>query len=246
MKKFIILSLLVAPFAVYAQQAMPDQVRSQFALDRLKTTNFNRIDNAIVGIPVPAGRVVGDTYADSKWNMGSVMITNKNSMVEGYLMKYDVKGQVVEIKTPNGVRLLDVRNVGNMVWLDSITHQPHYFVNAANYTEDNTPLVGLLEVLVDGNRSLFKKTVIQTKQPTYNIALDAGSRDTEIFKKAAYYYNSGSALVLIKNKKKFLEGLGEQRKDVETYMKENKLDVKSADELAKIFAYYNSKLPAAN
>jgi hypothetical protein len=245
MKKLIALTLLVLPFAGFGQ-AIPSNVRSQFAVDQLSRTSFNRVDNAIVGIPVPAGRVVGDTYIDSKWNMGTVMVASKNTLIEGYPMKYDAKGKVLEIKTSNGVRLLEVKNVGHMMWLDSITQQPRYFVNAARYNENNVPLVGLLEVVVDGNRSLFKRTMLETKQPTYNVALDVGSRDTEILKKHAYYYNNGSDLILIKTKKKFLEGLGDQRSDVAAFMKEKDLDVKSQDELAQIFEFYNSKLPAAN
>ncbi len=245
MKKFTLLLLILLPFSGFCQ-AVPTNVRSQFAIDQLSRSNFSRPDNAIIGIPVPPGRTIGDTYADSKWNIGSVMIANKNTLVEGYLMKYDVKGQVIEIRSAAGIRLLEVRNVAHMVWIDSLTQQPRFFVSASRYKEDGAPLVGLLEVLADGNRTLFRKTYLETKSPTYNIALDAGSRDTEILKKSAFYYNVGEDLVQIKTKKKFLAGLGEHRADVEAYMKEHDLDVKKSDELSKIFAFYNSKLPASN
>lgn len=245
MKKIYILTFCIMP-ALAMGQAIPDNVRTQFSMDRLSRMNFNRIENAVIGLEAPPGRVIGDTYLDSKWNMGSVIIADKNTLVEGYPMKYDIKAQNVEIKTATGVRLLDVKKVGQLVWLDSLTRVPHYFVNAAKYKDDGVPMIGLMEVLVDGQKSLFKKTKLNVKQPTYVPALDAGSRDTEIYKKSAFYYNNGQDMVEIKSKKKFIDSLGDDGAEVEKYMKENRLDAKSQGDLIRIFEYYNSKAGASD
>lgn len=243
MKKVSILVLCVAP-ALGFSQAIPQNVRTQMSMDRLARMNFSTNENAVIGLAAPPGRVLGDTYLDKKWNMGTVMIADKGTVVEGYPMKYDMKGQNVEIKTVGGIRLLDVRKVGHLVWLDSITQQAHYFVNASKYKHDDVPMIGLMEVLVDGEKSLFKKTKLNVKQPTYVAALDVGSRDTEIYKKSVFCYNNGQDVVEIKSKKKFIEGLGDHGADIEKYIKDNRLDVKSESDLRHIFEFYNSKVQA--
>jgi hypothetical protein len=245
MKKLSLLFLIILP-AVAFSQAIPTNIRAQMSAERLAATDFSRVQNAIVGIPVPPGRVVGDTYMDPKWNLGSLTVSDKNTPIEGYLMKYDIKGQNIEIKTQNGIRVLDVKRVGHMVWLDSVTRNAHYFVNASNYKDDGAPLVGLMEVLIDGKRSLFKRTVVNTKSPTYVAAMDVGSRDMEYYKKTEFYYNNGENLYEIKSKKKLVESFGDLAPDVEKYMKSNRLDTKSPDDLVKVFAYYNSKAEPAN
>lgn len=242
MKKFYLIPLLIIPVSAFSQ-AMPQNVRAQFTMDRIATTNFGRLDNTgIMTMPAPPGGVIGDVYLDSKWNKGSLMIKGKNTMVEGYFLKYDLKTQNLEIRTSTGIRLLDVRSIGHMVWLDSLTGVPHYFVNAANYKEDGVPLVGLLEVVVDGHRALLKRAILNTKSPTYVPALDVGSRDTEIYKKWEYFYNDGENVIQVKSKKKFLEGFGDKSGELGMYMKDNKLDTKSEKELTSIFDFYNRRL----
>jgi hypothetical protein len=243
MKKIYLLIFAVAPAMAFSQ-AIPNNVRTQFSMDRLSRMNFNRIENSVIGLEAPPGRVIGDTYLDPKWNMASVIIADKNTLIEGYPMKYDIKAQNIEIKTATGVRLLDVKKVAQLVWLDSLTQQPHYFVNAAKYKDDGVPMIGLMEVLVDGQKSLFKKTRLNVKQPTYVAALDVGSRDTEIQKKSAFYYNNGEEVVEIKSKKKFIEGLGDAGTDIEKHIKDNRVDFKSQSGLMQVFEFYNSKVAA--
>lgn len=243
MKKIYVILFCMVP-AIAFSQAIPANVRTQFSMDRLVNTSFSAGTNAIPGLEAPPGRVLGDTYLDRKWNMGSVMIADKNNLIEGYPMKYDIKGQNIEIKTPNSVRLLEVKKVGHVVWLDSLTRQPHFFVNAAKYKDEGVPMIGLMEVLVDGKTSLFKKTILNVKQPTYVAALDVGTRDTQIYKKAAFYYNKGEEVIEIKSKKKFIESLGDAGADMEKYIKDNRFDVKDDSDLIRIFEYYNSKTAA--
>jgi len=245
MKKTVLLVLIALPAYAWCQ-ALPNNIRAQFTMDRLMSNGISTRSNDLVGLAAPPGRVLGDTYLDSKWNVGSVLIKGKENMIEGYPMKYDIKAQNVEIKTTLGVRLLDVKNVGHMFWVDSLTQQPHYFVNAANYKFNGVPMIGLMEVLADGKVSLLRKSIIAVKQPTYNAALDVGTRDTKILKKAVFYYNQGDAVVEVKSKKKLLESFGEYGDEVAAHMKLNRLDTKSARDLTEIFTFYNSKLPATN
>jgi hypothetical protein len=245
MKKVYLLILCILPSLALCQ-AIPSNIRAQISAERLSRANFERLDNAIVGMPIPPGQVIGDTYMDSKWNLGSLMISDKNSAIEGYLMKYDIKSQNIEIKTPTGIRVLDVKRVQHLVWLDSLTQLPHYFVNSVKYKMNGSPMVGLMEVMVDGQRSLFKRTVVNSKSPTYVPAMDVGSRDKEYYKKSDFFYNDGENVFEIKSKKRLIESFADLGPDVEKFMKANNLDARSASDLTKVFEFYNSRLTPTN
>lgn len=239
-KKVYFLLMLVLPLAGYSQQAVPQILRTQQAIDRINSGALANVSNSVYGIPAPPSRVLGDSYLDEKWNKGSILLAQNETLIEGYPVKYDIKEKMVEIKGRDGIRVLDVRKVRSLVWIDSLTQTPRYFVNASQFKDDNTPLVGLIEVVVDGNRPLLCMTTVHVKQPNYVPAFDVGDRDATIYKKQEFYFSVNGQLKPIKSKKKFLESLGANADKAGKFMKENDLEVKSRKDLMAIFEYLNS------
>ena len=107
-------------------------------------------------------------------------------MIEGYPAKFDIQSDLFEVKTNNGIKILDNSKVKNVVWIDSLTSLPDYFVNGKEYRIEGVPSTGILEIVVDGIFPLFKKTELFVKEPTYNVAFDVGSRDKKIFQKEIF------------------------------------------------------------
>jgi hypothetical protein len=219
---------------------IPKQMRSQMTLDRMAQGGVGRND-ILYGIPSEPGRLVGDFYLDSKWNNGTIMLIETETLIEGYPIKYDLKSQSLEIQSKAGIKVLDAKKVKSLVWIDSLTQKPYYFINAAEFTEDGTPLRGLIEVAVDGNLPLFCRSTIWVKKPDYVPALDVGSKDEIINKRRAYYYSSGKELVKITTKKKLLPIFGDEAKSVQNFIKVNALSVNDPTHLRRIFEFYNSK-----
>jgi hypothetical protein len=222
-----------------AQFAVPSQMRSQIAMDQLRGGATNQVNNVVYGLPAPPGRVVGDEYLDTKWNVGNVMMQS-GDILERYKVRYDLKGQLLEIESMQGVKLLDYKLIKSIVWLDSETQATRVFVNAAAYKDEGVPLIGILEVLVDGQAPLMRRHYLYVKQPDYVPALDVGSRDTQIFKKNEILYASGGDLFEIKGRKSLTALFGDHSAKVDDYIKANDLGVKRDSDLVRVFEYYNS------
>lgn len=226
-------------FAV-AQSAMPQNIRAENTLDRLSDVDGLSNSDLLYGIPLPPGGVIGNTYLDDKWNIASFELAESDKLIEGYLVKLDLKGDMLEIRTPKGIKVIDGRKVKSIVWLDSLTQQPHYFVRASNYKLDGSSLTGFFQVLADGELPLFKHFTIFEKDPDYIPALDVGSRDKKIFKREAFYAARNGVLTKITSKKKLLPVFESQADQMENYIKQNKLNMGKEGDLVRLFEYYNS------
>ena len=227
--------------SAFAQWAIPANMRAENTLDRLSDKGGLSRSDLLYGIPMAPGNVVGDNFLDKKWNKATILLYQSEAMIEGQPVKYDIKSDVIEIKTNAGIKILNGDKVKNMVWIDSLTSEPNYFINASEFKKDGVESRGLLEVIVDGNLPLLKKTEIYVKQPTYNAALDAGSKDTKIFQKEAFLYSSDKNLLEIKNKKDVLAAAGDRKAEVETFIKENKININKLPGLKKVFELLNAK-----
>lgn len=240
MKIIVIALFLVSCFNLLAQSSLPTQIRAQWTMDRLTDKGALSSTDLLYGIPMQPGDVVGSVYADTKWNKATILLTESKNLLEGYLVKYNLNEQSLEIKTASGVKILGMPKILSMVWVDSLTNQPHYFVSPSPYAYEGTKLEGLLEVLVDGPAPLFKYYKILIKQPTYNVAMGSGSKDTKILVNELYFGKKGSDLIRIKSSKD-LSLLPEVNSELETYIKTNKLSPKKENELVKIFEFLNTK-----
>jgi hypothetical protein len=243
MKRIIILVFLLLAQKGFSQGSVPSKIRAANTLDRLSDNGGLNRGDLIMGIAPPPGRIIGDTYLDKKWNKASLLLFDSERMIEGYPVKYDIQQDVIEVLTKNGIKIIEGKKIKSMVWIDSVTNTPSYFVNASEYNLEGAALNGFLEVIVDGTLPLMKRTTIIEKQADYVAALDVGSRDKKILKKESFFYSQKAGLAKIGNKKSLLPAFGEQAQDVEMFIKANKLNVSKTPDLLKAFEYYNSKNP---
>ncbi len=222
MKKFsiilIFLNFILLSFC-WGQSVMPAQMKIRNSLEGMFDADGLGRSDMFQGVDIEPGRVLGDYYLDSKWNVASVLLYGSGKVVDGYAVKYDVEGNAVEVKVGNQIKLI---------------------VNAKNYTEEGVALSGLLEVLVDGNIPLIKKTTIWVKRPDYVLAFDVGNKDTQINKREVFYYAKGQELFEIKKKKQLIELFGDVGEEVNRFIKINQLNVKEQRGLEYAFSHYNT------
>ena len=244
MRKFVatIYTLIFLNTLSIAQTAVPDALRARFTIERLISGTGLSKSDLMYGIPLPPGSVVGDTYLDKKWNLSEIILYENDRVIEGYPIKYDIKGEMIEISARNGIKVIEARKIHTFAWIDSLIQTKHFFVNAKEYRLDGSPLTGFLEVVSDGQVPLFKRTVIYERAPDYVPALDMGTRDTRILKKEVFYMRKGKDLKKIGSRRSLLSELGTHADDVEQYIKVNNLDLDKENHLIRVFDYYNSKL----
>jgi hypothetical protein len=238
--KFIVLLALVSQS--YAQAVVPENVRATNTLEKLQ--DLDRMGNAdmLYGIPLPEGKVIGDTYMDKHWKKSAILLYENNKMIEGFLARYDIYLDELEIKARNGIKVLKGNKIKSFVWLDSINAVPAYFVNAKDFkSEDDVAFTGFFQVLSEGSVPLLKRTTLGIKKADYNIQFNVGSHDDKILKKDDFFMlKEDKVIELPSSKKKLLALFAEKEEDVERFMKDNDLGTNKEEQLKLIFDHYNS------
>ena len=233
---FVVYSFCISGLA--QSNSLPSVIRAKNTLYDLSKTGVSP-NNILYGIPIESGILVGDFFIDKKWNRTTILMYEKERLLEGYLTRFDIKSSNLEIKLNDGVKVLQGRRIKSLVWIDSLTNAPRYFLNAKDYSLNNIELNGLLEVLIDGSYPLFKRVTTSVKKATYNVALDVGSKDEKIIKKEAYYFSEANKLIEVKRKKDLLEYFKSRSGDLELFISNNKLSVSKENDLLTIFRYIN-------
>lgn len=198
--------------------------------------------NILYGVPMPPGKVIGDSYVSKSWNYGSILLYESEKLIEGYPLRYDIDKDELEINAPGGAKVLSGSKVKSFTWQDSLSHNVVYFVSAKDYMNaEGTPLAGFFEVLSDGALPAFKKTSLVLKKANYVKEFDTGTRDDQILKKEEFYYvKEGKVYSLPSSKKKILPLFNDQAEKMKTYIETNNMSLKEAHHLQSIFEYYNS------
>ncbi len=193
------------------------------------------------GMPIarPASGIIGSIYYDDEWRPCSFTIYETNQVVDGYPARYNIYFDELDVKTSTGEKAIESRKIKSFTLGEPVISK---FINASDFTLDETPLKGFLEVLVDGPTPLFKRHSLLVKKPDYNPALSSGSRDSKIIKEFEFLYGKGTEVIKAKNKKKIMASFGDKASQVEDYLKTNPASFNEEAGLVKIFTYYNSLL----
>jgi hypothetical protein len=242
MKNLLLSFLLLMLGAMsYGQAVVPPNIRATNTLERLNDLDGLGMGDLLYGIPLPEGKVVGDTYLDTSWRVSSILLYEKDKMIEGYPTRYDIYRDEMEIKAKNGIKVLKGNKIKSFVWIDSLTRKPVFFVNAQDYKNKNdVPFTGFFEVLTEGDIPLFKRTYIDIKKADYNIQFNVGSQDDKILKKREYYALKDKDIIEIPtSKKKLLPFFEDKAEELEKFMKDNDLSASKEEDLKLLFQRYN-------
>jgi hypothetical protein len=243
MRNIIILFFnVVTGIAAYSQAAMPDNLRAASTLDRLTNFQGNNTPDMLYGIPMPPGKVIGDTYLSTDWKIATVLLYADNKIIEGFPTRYDIGTNELEFNAKNGVKALSGEKVKSFVWIDSQTNTPSYFVNAKEFKNiDNVPFIGFFQILSDGTLPLMKRTKITVKKADYNAALNVGSPDDKILKSEELCYSKENKVFKMPgSNKKAVPVFGDKAAEIKKFIDENSLSVGKEEDLIKIFDHFNS------
>lgn len=247
-----VLKGILFPFCVlifssqsYAQWTIPWQMRSEVTLDHLLSSNGSVKPDLAYGNAVTNGSPSDHNYIDQKWNNCSMLLFDSEKLIEGYLAKYDIGENKLAVKLKSGTKLIEVTKIKSIVWLDSVTSAPRYFINAKDYKEENVPFSGLLEVLVDGQMPLLAQSYLKEKEIGFFAGLfslfEKEKRDKKYEVDKFFYIGNGTNVSKISDTKEFLLSFGDFYWEMEEYIEKNNLNISTQSGLQKVFEYYNTK-----
>ena len=245
MKTSVVVIFLAGALTATAQpgSTVPKNIRAANTLEYLFDANGLANFENLYGIPLEPGNVVGNSYLNDNWRRTTFLLYDVEKMLEGYHSRYEIGQNQFEIKTTDGIKVLNGKKVKSFVCMDTLTKVPHYFINGLDYeNEENVRQSGFFEVMTEGSLTLLSKMQVSVKEPTYNEKLDMGNPDTRILKKTRYYVIANHKLKEVpSSRKKFLPLFGEHAPAIETFIKTNKLSLDEASHLKAIFEYYNAR-----
>lgn len=229
--KFLTLILLVTLFHSINGQTIGEAGIGDWTGDPKQITVIN----------LPAPTVVGSNYLSEDWYLGSIKLKSK-SILSNYNLKYDVENNNLEIKDGDSTKICTLILLDSFYWQKTSQSDSILYVNADKFTvDDYKQIIGMLKVVSYGKVNLFSRSYIEILQPTYNAALNVGERNKKAVIRSAFYLSRYNNLVKIKSKKQLLSYFNDDAKQIEVYLKTNKLKIKNEDDFKKVIDFYNSK-----
>jgi hypothetical protein len=235
MKK-LFLFFFFLPQLGFGQRESATQLRSSYSLND-KLTDLK-------GEPLLTGNAVyeeGYPFFINEWSVGNLISENKKKFV-GVFVKLNLQTDRVHyqyqetkaerVAGEGVVREIEFKDPSR---LDTVRFRCHF------PAIDKHDLKTFYQVLTDGKVVLLKQTKkIFIEEKAFNSATITRRFDTQ---NSYYVFRDEKMARLKRSKSGILDVLSDQKDLVEKFISNNKLTIKSDNDLAKVFTYYNSLLP---
>lgn len=172
------------------------------------------------------------------WHDGKLVLVDGDTL-KG-LLKYDFQQNLIQYVIDNKTaEVYTARKVLFVEIFDETAHRYRKFFVLPYLNESNYKTPMFFELLEEGKMTLLSRDLLEYK--TYNTYYAYGGI-TRLIETSYYYFlkEDGTIEDFRGNKNDLVAMMGKQRKNVEKYIKSNRLDVDDKYDVAKIVAYYNS------
>ncbi len=243
MKKYLAVTLisLTTLSVASGQTTMYQSTRDRINFSGLSVpTNGGSILYGFDGNP---GKLLGTVYLDSVWQAGFVRfygkIAPKTDSLAGVPIRLDLQQQEVEVRSADKSVKVAKAPMIRYFLVNNNAGGVSEFINVREFRGEADNLPGFFEVIATGPVQLLRHHHITVKKGSYNPALNVGSKDDELIKKATWYVvKDKKAEKFTAGKKALLELMADKQPQIEAFLKEKKPDLKSDSGLASVFAYY--------
>lgn len=203
--------------------------------------NVNGVLTDLKGEPIKGGSTIaedGSPFFNPEWTPGNLLLSNKKRYV-GVLVKINLQTdrvhyQYQETKAERvaGEGIVHEIEIKDPTQLDTIRFRCQY------PSIDKHDAKTFYQVLTNGKIQLLKQIKkIFIEEKAFNSATVTRRFDTD---KSYYSFKDGKMIRLKRTKQSVLETLADQKDAVEKFISNNKLSIKSDQDLVKIFSFYNS------
>ena len=239
----IALSLIFSLIIVrgYGQAAV-DYMHNRMTIDRMAAVGVSSNATSIASFPGSPPGLIGDVYLNGDYRNATFILYDNDKLVQGYPAKLDLQRNEFDLLTTTGVRTLAGSFVRSLVWRDSVSKTPQYFVNGKEFrNEDDVPLLGFYQILSDGELNLLKHTELIFKPAdTRNITHKVGSGDDKYTKKPHLYYVVGAKAYVLPRKKAITELFKDRKEEMDNFIKINGIDLNLDYHVVAVFDHYNA------
>lgn len=237
--------LLLLPMVLTAQEELPQSTK-----DALNFGTFNPNPQYVIyGKGMQGGGMQGDAYLDTAWHASTIWFyvtavrrydPKASDSISGYPIRVNLLDQIVEFDMGENVKGVDPSAIRRILYQGA--SGPVFLVNTRTFGADQQDLPGFFQTLATGEMTLLKYTRLIVTKPTYNVALDVGSKDTKLFKRDEYYlFETKGQLQKVKlNKKQLLAAMARRKARLERLIDKERLDLGSEAGAIRLVQAYNT------
>jgi hypothetical protein len=186
-----------------------------------------------------AGSVHAQQWPFELWHDGKIVLESGDTL-KG-LVKYDLQQDLVQYNNnkSGNIEALTARKVLFVEIFDNTVSQYRQFYSLPYSSTGGYKAPVFFELLAEGKLTLLTRENLEYRSYSSPYYFGSYTRLVLIYK---YYIlqEDGNIVEFIGKKNDLLNLMGKHAKEVEEYMKVNKLKVDDRDDFSKIVAYYNS------
>ncbi len=184
-------------------------------------------------------QIEGSFYLFNDWKIGELTLKSGASILEQWL-NFDVEYDLLEIKLDKEIKIVPLLMLQEFSINTPGQEQVFYQPCDNYYYEQKVPLTGLCEVLEPNYYGLILRFMTDIKESTYIPVLDMGNKEDEMIVRKKLYITKGDFAIEIPQKKQsFVKLYPESIDDLNSYIKERKLNHRNVRDLLIILSFLN-------
>lgn len=240
----ILLQLLIVAGYVPVNGQNIDFLHNKSVMERLPAASIAPDRMVPLGnLAVSTPGIQGDVYLTKDYRNSTFWLYEADAPTKTYPAKLDLQRNEFDLHQGKGqgVRALPGTRVKHLMWTDSITNTPQYFVNGQEFkNEEGAPYLGFFQILAEGGISLLKLTTVKFKPADQNPTHNTGIKDNRFMKNTELYYAQGQKAMELPNRKGILKLMESHKEEVDKFIKVNQINLSVERHLIALFDYYNS------
>jgi len=185
--------------------------------------------------------VKGSYYLFEDWQKGDIELYTGTS-ISDQSINYNTENDMLEVMVESQVKVIPVQKIYRFT-VKGKDEGKRFFIPGRYYIlDEEVPLAGICEVVDSGYYGLLIRYSSDVKEATYVPELDMGKKEDEIIIIKKYYLSFGTNVCSIPKKKALFISLYEPHgEELESYMKEHKLNHRKVEELQVILSFLNDR-----
>ncbi len=233
-------SILLAFFTICADAQNEGYLHNRAVMERVPNLGTgNSVSLGSLSVSTPG--LVGDIYLNLDYRASTFWLYDENKIAHDLQSRLDLQRNEFDVRYGKEIRALSGSRVRTLVWVDSLTRTPQYFVNGKEYTdEDGTPYLGFFQILSEGEVTFLKMTRVIFKPADKNPTHSTGSKDDRFLKRSELYYAIGTKALELPNRKSTQKLFDSRKDEIAKFIKVNVIDLSKESHLVALFNYYNS------
>lgn len=181
--------------------------------------------------------VVGSEHLYNEWKPMSVSI--KDTTVTFGLVKINILNGYVEVNYQGEERIIPNIYIGKVKAQSA--GRDRTWVPANRFSYQNQQLKGFMEIVGEGTPKVMAHHYIHIKEPNPQANITGGHTGNRLLKVADLYIYDENGLQPIRNKRSLRSYYSKQDKELKTYLKSEKPDLKDAYDLSRVVEYLTDK-----